>query len=129
MVNIYFTKNGYTDEQRFGKPKSLLFKYMLATSSCWYAGFGSELLLAVSNYMLYLGEQELATLDRIPAGAGSEQPLFLSTIYQHTKTTSNQSAANDEKDNANPNHHSAIKIGCQWSYQIPAMNRHYKRNA
>lgn len=33
---------------------------MLATSSCWYAGFSSELLLAVRNYrtyMLYLGEQ------------------------------------------------------------------------
>ena len=36
---------------------------MLATSSCWYAGFGGELLLAVHNYstyMGYLGEHEFA---------------------------------------------------------------------
>ena len=41
---------GYTEEQRFGFPKSLLFKYMLATSSCLFADLGCELQLAVSNY-------------------------------------------------------------------------------
>jgi len=49
-----------------GFPNRCSFKYMLATSSCLYAGFGGELQLAVSNcstYMLYLGEQELLKAD------------------------------------------------------------------
>ena len=49
-----------------GFPNRCSFKYMLATSSCLYAGFRCE--LAVSNcstYMPYLGEQELAVKARV----------------------------------------------------------------
>jgi len=56
-----------------GFPNRCSFKYMLATSSCLYAGFGGELQLAVSNcstYMLYLGEQEL-----LKAGAAKARVL------------------------------------------------------
>jgi len=62
LAKINFIKNGCTKKQRFGKPKSLLFKYMLATSSCMYAGFRCELQLAVSNYSTYM--LELAAKDR-----------------------------------------------------------------
>ena len=49
----------YKQELVSGIQKSLRFKYMLATSSCLYAGFDCELQLAVSENstcMLYLGE-------------------------------------------------------------------------
>ena len=52
---------------------------MLATSSCLYAGFGCELLLAVSKdstCMLYLGEQELALKNRNTSETSSEHPIL-----------------------------------------------------
>ena len=51
-----------------GFPNRCSFKYMLATSSCLYAGFRCELQLAVSNcstYIPYFGEQELAVKARV----------------------------------------------------------------
>ena len=62
-----------------GFPNRCSFKYMLATSSCLYAGFRCELQLAVSNcstYMLYLGEQELASKDRNTSETSSEHPIL-----------------------------------------------------
>jgi len=54
---------------------SLCFKSMLATSSCLYAGLGCELLLAVSNDMRYLGEQELVTKGRNTSETSSEHSI------------------------------------------------------
>ncbi len=58
---------------------SLCFKSMLATSSSLYAGLGCELLLAVSNDMQYLGEQELlkagATKGRNTSETSSEHSI------------------------------------------------------
>ena len=61
-----------------GFPNRCSFKYMLATSSCLYAGFRCELQLAVSNcsrYMLDLGEQARSQSPRT-SKTSSEHPIL-----------------------------------------------------